>query len=216
MSTNIITGWLNDDNGEKFAPKTLSTQVLMSDGNNLENKIKNIGGGSTEITIIKDGVETTLNGMRINQYDTKDEYDEATKIDGEFYSYPDGYDEALDTESTNAIQNAAVANAINLINEKIEVIKFKDYGLANGNTSTTIETGDGLFLVVAWQGGSLTLCGIALVCVTGYTDGCFVSKIAGGSLFNSNLTFTVNASNKSFTVNNTHVGGFHLSSYKLA
>lgn len=92
-TTNIITGWLNDDNGEKFAPKTLSTQVLMSDGNNLENKIKNIGGGNTKITLIKDGVESTLNGMRINQYDTKDDYDEATKIDGEFYSFPDNLEE---------------------------------------------------------------------------------------------------------------------------
>jgi hypothetical protein len=95
MSINVSTGWLKDNNGEKFAPKTLSTQVLMSDGNNLENKIKNIGGGSTEITIIENGVESTLNGMRINKFDTKDEYDAALEngeiADNEFCSFPEEY-----------------------------------------------------------------------------------------------------------------------------
>lgn len=92
MSTNVTTGWLKDNNGEKFAPKTTSTQVIMGDGNNLENKIKNIGG-NTEITIIEDGVESTLNGMRINKFDTKDEYEAALEngeiADNEFCSFPE-------------------------------------------------------------------------------------------------------------------------------
>lgn len=39
MST-IKTGWLKDKNGDKFAPKTLSSQVIDSDGVNLEDKIE--------------------------------------------------------------------------------------------------------------------------------------------------------------------------------
>ena len=39
MST-IKTGWLKDNNGDKFAPKTLSSQVIASDGVNLEDKIE--------------------------------------------------------------------------------------------------------------------------------------------------------------------------------
>lgn len=37
----IKTGWLENKNGEKFAPKTLSSQVQTSEGVLLEDKIKN-------------------------------------------------------------------------------------------------------------------------------------------------------------------------------
>lgn len=54
MST-VNTGWLEDNNGEKFAPKTLGTQVFTSDGqtlegvvNNISNKIDNIGIATSE------------------------------------------------------------------------------------------------------------------------------------------------------------------------
>ena len=38
-TTEIITGWLKDENGEKIAPKTLTSQVQTSDGTLIENKI---------------------------------------------------------------------------------------------------------------------------------------------------------------------------------
>ena len=41
MSTTIKTGWLNDKNGNKFAPKTLMSQVQTSDGVLIEDKINN-------------------------------------------------------------------------------------------------------------------------------------------------------------------------------
>lgn len=41
MSTTVKTGWLNDKNGDKFAPKTLSSQVQTSNGTLLEDEIKN-------------------------------------------------------------------------------------------------------------------------------------------------------------------------------
>lgn len=40
MSNIIKTGWLNDNDGNKFAPKTLSSQVITPDGIILEDKIQ--------------------------------------------------------------------------------------------------------------------------------------------------------------------------------
>lgn len=51
MSTTINTGWLKDNNGDKFAPKTLTSQVQTSDGVLLENKIE------TDILSAKDDMQ---------------------------------------------------------------------------------------------------------------------------------------------------------------
>ena len=40
MATTVKTGWLKDRNGDKFAPKTLTSQVQTSDGILLEDKIQ--------------------------------------------------------------------------------------------------------------------------------------------------------------------------------
>ena len=40
MSTTVKTGWLHDKNGDKFAPKTLTSQVQTSDGTLLEDKLQ--------------------------------------------------------------------------------------------------------------------------------------------------------------------------------
>lgn len=40
MSNLIKTGWLEDNDGNKFAPKTLSSQVVTPDGTLLEDKIQ--------------------------------------------------------------------------------------------------------------------------------------------------------------------------------
>lgn len=40
MATTVKTGWLHDKNGDKFAPKTLTSQVQTSDGTSLEEKIQ--------------------------------------------------------------------------------------------------------------------------------------------------------------------------------
>ena len=40
MSTTVKTGWLHNKNGDKFAPKTLISQVQTSDGISLEDKIQ--------------------------------------------------------------------------------------------------------------------------------------------------------------------------------
>lgn len=40
MPTTIKTGWLKDKEGNKFAPKTLTSQVQTSDGTLIEDKIQ--------------------------------------------------------------------------------------------------------------------------------------------------------------------------------
>ena len=40
MNENLNLGWLKDSNGDKFAPKTLISQVQASDGTSLDVKIQ--------------------------------------------------------------------------------------------------------------------------------------------------------------------------------
>ena len=50
MPTTVKTGWLNDKNGDKFAPKTLTSQVQTSDGTLIEDKIQDdLNAMKTEI-----------------------------------------------------------------------------------------------------------------------------------------------------------------------
>ena len=50
MATTVKTGWLHDKNGDKFAPKTLTSQVQTSDGTLLEDKIQaDLDAAKTEI-----------------------------------------------------------------------------------------------------------------------------------------------------------------------
>ncbi len=55
MSTTVTTGWLKDKNGDKFAPKTLSSQVATSDGTTLNTKLDDI---QTQL----DGKQPTITG----------------------------------------------------------------------------------------------------------------------------------------------------------
>jgi hypothetical protein len=42
MSTTVKTGWLKDENGDKFAPRTLTSQVQTNDGILLDDKIQKL------------------------------------------------------------------------------------------------------------------------------------------------------------------------------
>lgn len=57
MSTTVKTGWLKNNNGEKFAPKTLTSQVQTSDGILLEDKIQ------ADLDIMKEDI---LNNVSID------------------------------------------------------------------------------------------------------------------------------------------------------
>lgn len=49
MST-VNLGWLKDADGEKFAPKTLGTQVVTENGDNLEGIVNNLSYTVNNIT----------------------------------------------------------------------------------------------------------------------------------------------------------------------
>ena len=83
MSTTVKTGWLKDSNGENFAPKTLSSQVQMSDGTLFEDKIQ------TDLNIMKEDilsnvsieVDTELSSTSTNPVQNKvlnEEFDAVT------------------------------------------------------------------------------------------------------------------------------------------
>ena len=69
----IKTGWLKNNNGEKFSPKTLSSQVITSDGVTLESKIEN------DLATLENNV-ASKNHNHDNVYETKEDaqikYDE--------------------------------------------------------------------------------------------------------------------------------------------
>lgn len=75
MSTTVKTGWLNDKNGDKFAPKTLTSQVQMSDGTLLEDKLRN----DLEVKVDK------VDGKGLSTNDFTDEY--KSKVDSAMQSY---------------------------------------------------------------------------------------------------------------------------------
>ena len=87
MSTTVKSCWLKDRNGEKLAPKTLASQVQMSDGTLLEDKIIEAANSSSPEIYVGDGempetatVQILLDGSDEEQA-LKDELKEY--IDGE-------------------------------------------------------------------------------------------------------------------------------------
>lgn len=64
MSTTVKTGWLKDKNGDKFAPKTLISQVQTNDGILLEDKIQ--ADLEEAITNVSIDVDTELSPTSTN------------------------------------------------------------------------------------------------------------------------------------------------------
>ena len=77
---------------------------------------------SVEVTIVKDGEETTLNGIRINQYNTKEEYEQAAASGqlntSEFYTYPDDSLSAEHNTSNTAHQD--IRNTITNLQDEVD------------------------------------------------------------------------------------------------
>lgn len=69
MSTEIIkTGWLKDKEGNKFAPKTLSSQVQTVDGVLLEDKLQeDLNAAKTEI------LDSVIENIDLSVYETKED-----------------------------------------------------------------------------------------------------------------------------------------------
>lgn len=68
MST-VNLGWLKDADGEKFAPKTLGTQVVTENGDNLEGIVNNLSYTVNNITTASEdklGLVKVGSGLNIN------------------------------------------------------------------------------------------------------------------------------------------------------
>lgn len=76
MSTPVSTGWIKDSNGEKFAPKTLTSQVQTSDGILLEDKIQ------ADLNTVKAGI--------LNKVAPTIQYGTTEVADGAASPYPEG------------------------------------------------------------------------------------------------------------------------------
>lgn len=71
MSNIVKTGWLIDKSGEKFAPKTLSSQITTPDGILLEDKIQSnfdetlgkIDKLSEEVVTVKESLTSGITGQ---------------------------------------------------------------------------------------------------------------------------------------------------------
>ena len=71
MSDIIKTGWLEDNDGNKFAPKTLSSQVVTPDGTLLEDKIQSeldktsdkVDNLSEEVVTVKESMSSGVTGQ---------------------------------------------------------------------------------------------------------------------------------------------------------
>lgn len=76
MSATINTGWLKGKNGVKFAPKTLSSQVITNDGIALEEKI------AADLNEIKTYIDETVSGNEgSGSHDHNDTYYTEAEID---------------------------------------------------------------------------------------------------------------------------------------
>lgn len=78
MATTVKTGWLHDKNGDKFAPKTLTSQVQTSDGILIEDKIQ------TDLDAAKQEILESVSNVSID------------------------VDDALSSTSTNPVQNKVI------------------------------------------------------------------------------------------------------------
>ena len=68
MSTPIKTGWLKDNSGDKFAPKTLSSQVQTVDGILLEDKLQDdLNAAKAEI------LDSVIENIDLSVYETKED-----------------------------------------------------------------------------------------------------------------------------------------------
>lgn len=113
MSTTINTGWLKDNNGEKFAPKTLVSQVITSDGKLFEDEIK------SQLDNIDVGIEIT-----------KAEYDalgDAVLTDGKTYFITDAGNEGGSAKDVVFDNKASGLGAVN-VQDAIDELKINGSG----------------------------------------------------------------------------------------
>lgn len=137
MSTTIKTGWLNDKNGDKFAPKTLTSQVQTSDGVLLEDKIQ------ADIQAARVQVDDKLSDTSENPIQNKAVYNVLDTLATEF-------NEALEAKADDVVATSSEPGLMSAADKK------KLDGIAtNANNYTLPSAGSSLGGVKS--GGDVTI-----------------------------------------------------------
>ena len=101
------------------------------------------------------------------------------------------------------------------LNSDISPIKVEYSGKIIHRNTTNIPLSGGMYLLAAFQGGALSLWGLAIASITAYDDGCGVIRVAGGASFMSSSAISMSASSNTLTINNMQDGDFRLSIIRL-
>ena len=110
MSTTVKTGWLKDKNGEKFAPKTLSSQVVTNDGTILEDKlITNLNEHNTSTTSHSD-IRELISGLTTRLNTLADSDDTTLDQMSEIVAYIKSNKSLIDGITTNKINVADIVD----------------------------------------------------------------------------------------------------------
>ena len=109
--TTINTGWLKNNDGEKFAPKTLASQVLTKDGVSIEKKVEE----SKEY--VDDEIdEFSKNVAFMNSNNNEDVENPDVEMNGVVV------DSALSENSTNPVQNRVITKEFKKVFGDIEYL----------------------------------------------------------------------------------------------
>lgn len=108
-----------------------------------------------------------------------------------------------------------VVGAVAQLNSDISPIKVEYSGKIIHRNTTNIPLSGGMYLLAAFQGGALSLWGLAIASITAYDDGCGVIRVAGGASFMSSSAISMSASSNTLTINNMQDGDFRLSIIRL-
>lgn len=137
MSTEIKTGWLKDKQGNKFAPKTLTSQVQTSDGILLEDKIQddlNAAKSALQVDIDKKIDTDTV----VDQYETK--ADAESKL-ANANAYADDAAAAVKNDLLNGAGDAydTLKELGDLIDDNTDALQALEAVAANKADKSTVE-----------------------------------------------------------------------------
>ena len=102
MSTTVKTGWLHDKNGDKFAPKTLISQVQTNDGSLLEDKIQ------SDLEAVKTEIFESINNKEDTSHNHDNEYYTQVRVD----ELLEGKSDSGHTHSKDTITSVYEANLL--------------------------------------------------------------------------------------------------------
>ena len=107
MSEIINMGWLTDNNGNKFAPKTLITQVQTVDGTLLDNKLE------SDMNLLRDELKAYADDVASGQVSADHNHDDKYYTEAELDAKFDEVDESISGITSGSITVAKAEQATN-------------------------------------------------------------------------------------------------------